>query len=126
MTVINDELQNMILKYLKPRQENAISKNNLLSLCGLSVSKTDDRVLRIAIKELRRQGTPIGLSLKRPSGYYLIETAEELEQCMNTLLGYCVEAARTRRDLKVALPRLYHDVLRKKYAEKHPGQLTLI
>ena len=110
-----NELKQVILYHLKHGQHNATSKSDLLRLCGLSSSKTDDRVLRLAIKELRHERHLIGLSLnKQCPGYYLINTVEELEKCMGTLKGYCVEAALTRRDLKVA-----------GYALLHPGQLPL-
>ena len=109
------DLKNDILYNMRHGLESAIRKADLLKRCGLSESKTDDRILRLAIKELRQGGERVGLSVssKHP-GYYFIETAEELLQCMATLKGYCVEAAITRRDLK-----------RAGYSLMHPGQLPL-
>ena len=124
-TETKDDLKEAILHYLKYGQENATSKNRLLEFCGLSSNQTDDRILRLAIKDLRHEGKRIGLSLKKPSGYYLIETADELAQCMHTLKGYCVESAISRRDLKLACPELFKELQGRKFDLQHPGQLSL-
>lgn len=99
-TVIDtkQDLQHAILQQLSRGHQNAITKDLLRQRLALR----NDREMRQEIKELRHTGHLIGLSVKKPYGYYLIETAEELAGCMATLKGYCVEAAIARRDLKVA------------------------
>lgn len=91
------DLKNAILDQLHLGKGNAITKDTLAK--RLHVGERD---LRQTIRELRHDGKLIGLSVRKPYGYFLIETAEELQDCMDTFLGYCVESARARRDLKVA------------------------
>jgi len=116
-----DNLKDNILQYLKHGHENAIGKSQLQQRLQLK----DDREMRQAIKELRHEGHPIGLSLSKPHGYYIIETKDELHQCMKTFKSYCCEAAITRRDLKLAVPALSKEIREAEYLEKHPGQLSL-
>lgn len=89
-----------ILEQLSYGRENAITRAVLLKRLGLQPK--DDRELRQVVKEMRHAGKLIGLSIRPPYGYYLINSAEELLECMAILRGYCVEAAIARRDLKVA------------------------
>lgn len=117
---MNDELKQSVLQHLSKGREKAISKDSLCQHLDLK----DDREMRIAIKELRHERHLIGLSLKKPTGYFIIETVEELLNCMKTLRNYCVEAALTRRDLKVAGKDLLEELKEKELAKT--GQMRLI
>ena len=110
-----DEFGQAILSQLARGKANAITKDKLSKRlnCG-------ERTLREKIKELRGAGYLIGLSVRRPYGYYIIETAEELQECMAILKSYCVEAALARRDMK----RGGRMLLEQEYRDK-TGQLLL-
>jgi len=92
------ELRQAILYELPHGHANALTGDILAKRLELRGT----REMRQVIKGLRQDGYLIGLSVKAPRGYYLIETAEELQGCMAILKGYCVEAALARRDLKLA------------------------
>ena len=92
------DMKQAILSQLSKGHKNALTGNILAKRLRLSGT----REMRQVIKELRHNGYLIGLSVRNPRGYYLIDTVEELEGCMTILKGYCVEAAIARRDLKLA------------------------
>jgi len=96
------DMRQAILEQLPRGHDNAITGDLLAKRLGLKGT----REMRQVIKEMRSNGHLIGLSVRQPRGYYLIETAEELEGCMAILKGYCVEAAIARRDLKLAGSKL--------------------
>ena len=96
------DLRQAILSLLPKGKENAVTGDILAKRLGLRGT----REMRQVIKEMRHDGKLIGLSVRKPRGYYLIQTSEELLECMSTLKGYCVEAAIARRDLKIAGKKL--------------------
>lgn len=98
VTEIRSDLKLAILEQLNYGRENAITGADLAKRLG----QHGTREMRHVIKDLRHDGQLIGLSIRPPYGYYLINSAEELLECMATLKGYCCEAAIARRDLKVA------------------------
>lgn len=92
------DLRQAILEQLNIGKDKAITGDQLAKRLDLKGT----REMRQTIKEMRHAGHLIGLSVKSPRGYYLINTADELNECMTILKGYCVEAALARRDLKRA------------------------
>ncbi len=110
-----EELKEAIVSSLLYGKKNAIIGKVLAYRIGIRNTETELRKMRRTISELRHERTLIGLSVNKPFGYYLIQTAEELHECMSTLKGYCVEAAIARRDLKLAGKALLN-----------PGQLPLL
>ncbi len=97
-TETKTDLKSAILHHLQYGKQSAMTGKVLSQRCG----ERGTRAMRQAIRELVQNGYLIGLSPRPPYGYYLIETPEELQECMATLQGYCVNAALHRRDLKRA------------------------
>lgn len=94
-----------LLRHLRKGRANAIRKADLARLCGCN-----EREMRRTITEelVRQDKVLIGLSTRKPYGYFLIETPEELDDCCATLRSYCVSAAVHRRDLlRAAKSRLF-------------------
>ena len=110
-----EELKFAITSTLPYGKENAITGKVLALRMGIGTSATELRRMRQVISELRHERTLIGLSVHKPYGYYFIQNIEELQGCMATLKGYCIEAAIARRDLKLAGRALLE-----------PGQLLLL
>lgn len=111
----NAELKEAILSQLSFGKDAAITGKTLAICIGIGTSETQLRRMRRMISELRHERELIGLSVNKPFGYYLIQSKEELRECMSILKGYCVEAAIARRDLKLAGRALLE-----------PGQLVLL
>ena len=111
---LKQDLKSEILWHLPHGKASAITGKALASQCG----EKGTRFLRQMIRELINEGNLIGLSVKGANGgYFLIETPEELEECLVTLRKYCVQAALHRRDLKRnGLVSIY----------KRYGQLSLV
>lgn len=106
----NGELKQSILFYLKHGQENAIRKVDLAKLC-----QSNERAMRLAIRELIDEGHPICGSPHPPHGYFIAASPEELKAELNILRnGYGMELLRRYKALKNAGRSLLH-----------PGQLPL-
>jgi hypothetical protein len=91
-------LNTTLIYHIPKGHANAITGNRLGKSCGLT-KPGELRMMRREIRELTRRGELIGLSTRKPRGYYRIETPEELKDTCETLKNYCVEAALHRRDL---------------------------
>jgi len=106
------DLKENILYNLKHGQQNAIKKVELARRCGVH-----ERGLRLAIRDLIDDGHPICGSPHPPYGYFIAETAEEIQAELNLLRnGYGMELLRrysTLKRIKVSFVLL------------HPGQLPL-
>lgn len=92
----------MITDYLFTGKENARTCSELAKLCGCHPREISERIERA-----RRAGQPICASCdpERP-GYYLAETAEELQQYCSRLHKRAGEIHKTRRALLKAAEHL--------------------
>lgn len=92
----------MIADYLLPGKVNARTGSDLAKLCGC-----DPREITAQIEKERRAGKPICASCdpEKP-GYYLAETAEELQQYCGRLHRRAGEIHKTRRALLKAAKHL--------------------
>ncbi len=77
-----------ITELLSYGQRNAINLTTLMNLTGL-----DSRTVRKLVEQERRTGSPI-LS-DNANGYYLPETLEEKQRCVQSLRHRAQEIART-------------------------------
>ena len=79
-------------------RKNARTGKELAKLLGF----TDDRLIRIAIRELIAEGLPIASSVQQPYGYYIAISYQEAQEYMRVLRSRLVEDAYRRRDFKLA------------------------
>ncbi len=85
----------MIADYLSTGRENARTGRDLAAMLGCSI-----RDISAGIERERRQGQPIIASCDAENpGYYLAETAEELQRYCNSLHHRAGEIHKTRRAL---------------------------
>jgi|TARA_Y100000310_G_scaffold36889_1_gene34692 hypothetical protein len=103
MSDMSDMNKATLLGFLRSGKDKAVTGPQLANLLGIR----DTRAMRLMLRELISEGHLIGLSVRNPKGYYLIETPEELKECMATMKSYCVNAALHRRDLKRAAHKLF-------------------
>ncbi len=66
---------------------NPISRGNLTAHCAMLGVRTTERVVREAIKQLRRQGHLIGSAAGEDGGYYMVRTRDEYEEFMRIEFG---------------------------------------
>lgn len=89
-TSLQTELRDTLSSHQGPAQ--AITAGELARLFDKS-----DRVIRLAIRELRRD-TPI---LSSGTGFFMPSNRAEVNECLASLRGRLIEDAKTRRDIKV-------------------------
>ena len=75
----------------------------------------NDRLVRLAIRELIADGLPIASSVTPPLGYFIAGSVEEATEYMRVLKSRLVNDAYRRRDFKLASREILH-----------PHQLALI
>jgi len=95
---MNDVIKTSVRAQLNSGLSRAITGRLLASRLGLK----DDRLIRMAIRELIADGLPIASSVQKPYGYFIIETPEEAEAYMAVIKSRLVEDAYRRRDFKRA------------------------
>ena len=103
------ELESTILQIIEPRQgrENAISRASLVEAVNLDrpLFPVHERRIREVIKHLQSQhAVRIGSC---HFGYYMVQTAEELEEVCKYYDGYALSSLHVSARLrKIALPEL--------------------
>jgi hypothetical protein len=90
-TSLQTDLKAILLRHEGPA--NAITAGELALICGKS-----DRVIRLAIRELRRD-TPI---LSSGTGFFMPTSRDQVEYCLASLRSRLIEDSKTRRDIKVS------------------------
>lgn len=80
-----------------------------------ALSFKNDRLVRIAIRELIADGLPVSSSVTPPLGYFIASSLDEANDYMKALKGRLVNDAYRRRDFKVAARSILQ-----------PGQLGLL
>lgn len=78
------DLRQVVLSNLQKGKHSAVSGKLLAKRLG----ERDTRQLRLAIIELIEQGYPICGTAKPPHGYYIAETPEECQECLDQLMSY--------------------------------------
>ena len=91
-----DDLKQAVLHYLKTGESNAIKKRDLAKLIGAE-KDIDQRLMRLAIAELRHAGHAIIGSQK---GYYIAETIQDILKSREYLKNYIKALCIDLRDLK--------------------------
>ncbi len=89
-----EEVKDKIVSLLKRGKELAISRRELVQLVG-----TNDRMIRMAIHELREEGSLI-ISDTKKGGYYYPATITEAEQYARSMKNraiQCLEASKAAR-----------------------------
>lgn len=84
----------MIELYLKVGRENAVTRQFLRSVTGMS-----DRDVRQDIEIMRQKGIPI-MSSSRTAGYWLAESIDEVESLQKELLHRADELYKTAEALR--------------------------
>ena len=77
--------------------ENAITSRELCEMYNVR-----DWPLRVAIRELIRQGVPIAAATGGPAGYFIVRTRAEAERYAGTIRSRLIEDAIRRRDFRRA------------------------
>lgn len=67
----------------------------------------DDRAIRLAIRELIREGIPVAASVTEPMGFYLCSTRDEAVRYMTTLQARADEALARLRDFQEAVAKSF-------------------
>jgi len=94
----NHTLKTEVRSLLRYGRENAITGKELAKTLGYP----NDRVIRVAIRELIGDRVPVAASTVTPSGYFITKTEEEATKYLAVLRGRLVEDAYRRRDFKLA------------------------
>lgn len=91
-------IRNEVLKALRPGQANAITAKQLAKRLFLD----DDRAIRVVIRELIAEGSPIASSVSKPMGYFIAERLSEVQSYSMVLKSRLVEDAYRLRDFRRA------------------------
>jgi hypothetical protein len=106
----DEQLKADIMALLKKGRMNAIKGCELAKTLGFN----DDRTIRLAIRELIRENTPIaastgskkvledGTEVIEPPGYFIAESRLEADTYLSVMKGRLIEDALRRRDFKRA------------------------
>ncbi len=78
----------------------AITRRELRSM--LDVEEQDDRQFRALIAELRFEGLPVLFSTKKPAGYYMPATWDELRAGLDSFTSYIIDLCVQRAKIKKA------------------------
>lgn len=89
-------IKNILLNH--KGQDRAITGNDLARIFNF----TNDRSIRIAIRELISEGYPIASSTENPPGYFIIVSRKQAEQYANSIKNRLIEDANRRRDFRKA------------------------
>ena len=91
-------LKQLTLRFLKPGRRNAITGNKLAELMGCK----DDRGIRNVILELLKEGVPIASATSPPAGFFVAETAKEVDDYRRDLRARLKKIALHSRDFRIA------------------------
>ena len=94
----NSELKETVRAQLHLGHARALPGQLLASRLGFK----DARRIRRAIRELSADGLPIASSVKKPHGFFIAATKQEIESYMAVIKSRLVEDAYRRRDFKRA------------------------
>jgi hypothetical protein len=94
-----------VLKILKAHvgRHNAITGKDLATALG----HRDDRKIRLAIRELLREGYPIASSVSEPMGFYICSTEHEAMAYISTLRARAQEDLARLKDFEEAAAKKF-------------------
>ena len=92
--VNNGELKTRVLESLKGGNRNALTGKLLATRLNLR----NDRGIRVAIRELIKDGYPVAASVVPPLGFFIAETKKEVDYYAANIKSRLVEDAYRRRD----------------------------
>lgn len=103
-TIYPLQLKQLVLGALRKGKQNAIKGIVIARLAGHS----DDRKVRLIIRELIAEGTPIASSVREPMGYFIVETEKEAQEyrraVRNRVKEDCLRIRDFKRAVEVAVP----------------------
>jgi len=86
------------LRLLKSGRQNAITGAQLAHIMGCK----DDRGIRNAILELLKEGQPIASATAPPAGFFIAQTAKEVDDYRRDLRARLKKIALHSRDFRIA------------------------
>lgn len=92
------ELRKRVLGTLRAGRRNAITGQKIATLLGFK----DDRHIRNVILELVKEGHPIATSVSPPAGFFIAETAKEVEDYRRDLRARLKKIALHSRNFRIA------------------------
>tara|TARA_Y100000310_G_scaffold291660_1_gene319757 strand:+ start:222 stop:554 length:333 start_codon:yes stop_codon:yes gene_type:complete len=94
MNNLKPQLKDILLRHTG--RSRAITGKDLAKMLG----HKDDRKIRLIIRELIGEGTPIASSTEPPAGYFLVSTWQEVEQYAQSIKSRLISDALRRRDFR--------------------------
>lgn len=95
-----------------------LHRGRALAIKGYEIARRlgykDDRLVRIAIRQLIADGVPVASSVQEPQGYYIVESYQEALAYMAVLRSRLIEDALRRRDFKLAAYKYFEGAKQKK------------
>src|SRR5260370_41963302 len=88
LSLTNEEEKLLRIKEVMSRHkghENVITSKELMEILGVKEDATRSYTRSILLKTAIKYGMPIGATNKKPEGYFIITTQEELDACIGTL-----------------------------------------
>jgi len=95
---MNTELKQEVRYLLRYGKQKSRTGKELASILGFS----NDRLVRLAIRDLIAEGLPVASSVTPPFGFFIASSLEEAKDYMRVLKGRLVQDAYRRRDFKLA------------------------
>ena len=93
---LRDKLQSVLLRHEGPAR--AITAGELARMFGYK----DDRIIRLAIRELIRNGLPVAASTENFPGYFIVTSRQQADEYALSIKKRLIEDAIRRRDFRRA------------------------
>lgn len=97
-TNATSELKQEVKRLLKFGKEHATTGKVLAS----RLNYKNDRLIRLAIRELIEDGVPVASSVQPPYGYYIADSPEDITEHLGELRHRALEILGRYQDLKLA------------------------
>lgn len=101
--IIGNSLKDAIRSYLGHGKEYAVTGKSLANILNYS----NDRIIRIAIREMIADGIPIASSVNQPYGYYIVSTQQEYNEYIAVLRARALEDFGRLKDFRKASEELF-------------------
>jgi len=93
-----NELKTEVRSLLRYGKGNARKGQDIAKILGFK----NDRLIRLAIRDLIAEGLPVASSVTPPLGFFIASSLDEARDYMRVLKGRLVQDAYRRRDFKLA------------------------
>jgi len=90
------QLKSILLRH--EGQAPAITGRELAKMFGLK----DDRRVRLAIRDLIKDGLPVAANTESPAGYFVVNTRQEADRYAQSIRNRLIKDAIRRRDFRRA------------------------